>query len=186
MAIYTVRPGVYFGELPDRTQNTQVSWGFLMSEGDCEVALGNDSIINPDKAATQDDYDTVRVYIQNHIKSHLDKYDRMNEIFNLQIANDNRNRVIRADPRRARTFLALHKNALLPEMMMKVQQVDIEFSHVENLLTGEADIFADANLYLINIANVAPIVCYYVSGILTHLDRLRLLQENTRRESEKF
>jgi hypothetical protein len=68
---------------------------------------------------------------------------------------------------------------------MKVVTVDSEFSQVENLLTGEHDIFADPNLYLLNVKTVSPLVCYYVSGLLTTLDRLRLLQESARLENGK-
>ncbi len=182
--IYAVKEGVFFGELPDRTQGTEgAKWGFLFDENECTVSLGNAQIMK--KKATVKQMDDAKLLIANHIKILLNKYDRMNEVFNLQMSQDNRNRALRADPRRARTFLANHKGALLPEVFMKIATVDSEFSHVENLLTGEADIFADPDLYLLNIKNLSPLICYYVSGVLTNLDRLRMLQENLRRDTEK-
>jgi len=183
--IYTVKEGVYFGDLPDRTRADAegISWGFLFDEKECTVALGSTPFTK--KKSTAKQLDEVKVLITGHIKTLLDQYDRMNEIFNLQMSQDNRNRALRADPRRARTFLAGHKGALLPEVFMKIATVDNEFSHVENLLTAEAELFADADLYLLNIKNLSPMICYYVSGVLTTLDRLRMLQENTRRDTEK-
>jgi hypothetical protein len=183
--IYTIKEGVYFGELQDRTHGGEpISWGFLFDANECTVALGN-SAMKKKKATKKQLEDDVKLFIQKHIKDILDKYDRMNEVFNLQMSNDNRNRVLRADPRRARTFLAPHKGALLPDIYMKINTVDSEFSQVENLLTGEQDLFADPNLYLLNVKTVSPLVCYYVSGLLTTLDRVRLLQESARLENEK-
>ncbi len=182
--LYTVNEGVFFAELPNRTQNNETKWGIIFNSTECDLAIGAAHLMLDDNKADAEQIEQALLDLQHHIKLHLDKYDRMNEVFNLQMSADDRNRVIRADPRRARTFLAPHKNALLPEITMKVSTVDKDFSHVENLLNGEGDIFADANLYLLNIKTVSPLICYYVSGVLVTLDRLRLLQEDIRRERE--
>ena len=178
--IYDMNKGVFFGELDDRTHGNEggVSWGFIFNSNECILSLGNETMTK--KKIKSDQVEDVQQYIQAHIKRFLDKYDRMNEIFNLQMSQDNRNRVLRADPRRNRTFLSPYKQYTLQDVWMKVSGVDQELSKVENLITGEMDIYSDPSLYLVSIKNISPMVCYYVSDNLIIIDRLRLLLENSR------
>lgn len=183
--IYVIKEGVYFGQLQDRTQgNGDVIWGFIFDEAECTVALGGTGLTKK-KATKKQLEDDVSVILRGHIKKMLDSYDRINEIFNLQVSQDNRNRILRADPRKAKTFLAPHKGALLKDIYIRINTIDNEFSQVENLLTGSHDLFPDPSLYLLNVKNVSPLVCYYVSSLLITMDRLRMLQESARLLYEK-
>ena len=179
--IFKVKKGVFFAELPDRTHGRDpISWGFLFDDEGCELVLGNEYLTKTKVSPDEINEAQISHLLRMHVKNKLDSYDRMNEIFNLQTSRDNRNRILRADPRRARTFLATVTNAQLGDIYIKTASVDGDFSQVENLVDGTVDIFPDAHLYLLNIKTVSPLVCYYVSGLLTIIDRLRMVQEELR------
>jgi len=183
MSIHVISDQLYFGKLQDRTHGETTSWGFLLNEAEAELSLGDEAFLSA-PVLKQDGYEHLKFCLQENIKRFLNKYDRMNEVFNLQISQDNRNRVIGSNPRRSRVFLARTSSPKLDEVYMKISPVDKELTRVEGLLSGKHDIFFDSDLYMISNKTLDPLVCYYTSTVLSSLDRLRLLQEDSRREYE--
>lgn len=170
--IYQVAPGKFFASLPSRTSIQHQEWGLFFTEDECFPTMMQNSWREAAPASLSE-LDSAKTFLLLFSKKITELTEHLEELFAFQSKKDDRTFVLSAVPRVKRTFVAKKPDPEISELFIELHPLDRHFIRVENLLSGEQEVWIQSQAFRQGTEQVGTRLSAHLSTILVMNEKLQ-------------